>query len=124
MLYSFIVNVKPGSTASESDLVVALQFILQTEFEDSVNRAKFNRLSRDVFSHLGESMSCDWSNVKDGDEEVTKLVVGLGGSMLQLTQLFYETRLVSASLPRIHKNYVCRRALTLSLDRLRGPQHY
>ncbi|KAG0149393.1 hypothetical protein CROQUDRAFT_39882 [Cronartium quercuum f. sp. fusiforme G11] len=95
MLHSFIIDVNPNPTMSQPDLMVALQFILQSEFKDAAHQATFNRLSLDLFNSLGQSMSSECVNSKDEDDQLIKLVAGIGGIVLELTQLFYHTRLVS-----------------------------
>ncbi|KAH9811929.1 hypothetical protein DFH28DRAFT_1097279 [Melampsora americana] len=97
LLHNFIVDVNPNVPSNELNLMVGLQFILQCEFEDQSIQSDYNRVTRELFNSLGKSMSTDRSNAKEENPDSTNLVIGIGGSMFELTEMFYNARLVSSS---------------------------
>ncbi|EGG03244.1 uncharacterized protein MELLADRAFT_90250 [Melampsora larici-populina 98AG31] len=93
LLHNFIIDVNPNVPSKESNLVVGLQFILQCEFQDQSIQSEYNRVTRELFNSLGKSMTTEWSNSKEENQDSTNLVIGIGGSIFELTEVFYNARL-------------------------------
>lgn len=98
LLHNFIIDVNPNVSSKESNLVVGLQFILQCEFQDQSIQSEYNRVTRELFNSLGKSITTDRSISKEENQDPTDLVMGIGGCIFELTEIFYDARLLDSML--------------------------